>query len=84
MVRHLVCFVLLGLLSTAADVRAQEDLRSDDRGLRFHGLGPRLGLAADPSQFIFGAQADFGDPSVIQSVCLCDMYAHFQYRFAIA
>jgi len=60
-VRHLVSIVLLGLLATAASARAQ-DLPSNDRGVRFHGLGPRVGVSVDPSQFIFGAQADFGEP----------------------
>jgi hypothetical protein len=59
-VRYLVCIILLGV-STAVSALAQ-DLPSNDRGVRFHGLGPRLGVSIDPGQFIFGAQADFGDP----------------------
>lgn len=59
--RNLVCIILLGLLGTAVSARGQ-DLPRNDRGIRFHGLGPRLGISIDPGQFIFGAQADFGDP----------------------
>lgn len=59
--RHLVCIILLGLLALVVPAGAQ-DLPANDRGVRFHGLGPRIGVSFDPGQFIFGAQADFGDP----------------------
>lgn len=60
--RYLVCFVVWGLLATTGSARAQDDFRPPDRRVRFHGLGPRVGVSIDPGQFIFGAQADFGDP----------------------
>jgi len=35
---------------------------NQDRGVRFYGLGPRVGGSINPDQFVFGGHADFGDP----------------------
>ncbi len=54
--RNLVLLALaVGLLCLAGAADAQ------DRDVRFHGLGPRVGLSIDPNQFVFGGHADFGD-----------------------
>lgn len=49
-------FLFIGSLASAPAARAQ------DREVRFHGLGPRVGLSITPNQFVFGGHADFGDP----------------------
>ena len=49
-------FLFIGTLVSAPAARAQ------DREVRFHGLGPRVGLSITPNQFVFGGHADFGDP----------------------
>ncbi len=46
-------FCVVGLTGTA---------QAQDRNVRFHGLGPRVGLSIEPNQFVFGGHADFGDP----------------------
>ncbi len=48
--------LLLGLTLGTGEARAQ------DRSVRFHGLGPRVGLSIEPNQVVFGGHADFGDP----------------------
>jgi hypothetical protein len=48
--------LLIGAFAAAPAASAQ------DRDVRFHGLGPRVGLSITPNQFVFGGHADFGDP----------------------
>lgn len=52
-------FLIGGLL--AAPAASAQD-QAGDRDVRFHGLGPRVGLSITPNQFVFGGHADFGDP----------------------
>jgi len=55
----LVILLVLGVgLSAGTGVSPAE---AANRGLRFHGIGPRAGGSIDPDQFVIGGQADFGD-----------------------
>lgn len=59
--RRVVYLVLAGAMLFAGGANAQ-DTKKQDRSVGFHGLGPRVGLSIDPSQFVFGGHGDFGDP----------------------
>ena len=54
--RMVTGILIAGLLGGAVSAQAQ------DRSVRFHGLGPRVGFSISPDQFVFGGHADFGDP----------------------
>lgn len=53
--RFILLSVMVGLLVPAAWSHAAE------RGVRFYGLGPRVGFSLEPDQFVFGGHADFGE-----------------------
>jgi hypothetical protein len=61
-VGRVVFFFLPSILLVAVSAHAEEQSTGPDRGVRFHGLGPRIGVSIDPDQFVFGGHADFGDP----------------------
>lgn len=50
------------LLVLSCTVLAGAAAAETERGVRFHGLGPRVGLSIDPNQLVLGAHADLGDP----------------------
>lgn len=54
--RRIFVLVVVGVLAGAVSAHAE------DRDLRFHGIGPRVGVSFSPDQFVFGGHLDFGDP----------------------
>jgi hypothetical protein len=50
------------LLVLGCTVLAGPAAAETERGVRFHGIGPRVGLSIDPNQLVLGAHADLGDP----------------------
>jgi hypothetical protein len=57
-VRRLTLLLLVLSCTVLAGAAAAET----ERGVRFHGLGPRVGLSIDPNQLVLGMHADLGDP----------------------
>ena len=56
-------FVVMGAIIAIATLsRSAGAQDSPDRGVKFYGLGPRVGFSVNPDQFTFGGHADFGDP----------------------
>lgn len=56
-------FVVMGaiiLIATLSRSAVAQD--TPERGVKFYGLGPRVGFSVNPDQFTFGGHADFGDP----------------------
>jgi len=61
--RFVVAGVILALVILVQVAAGQESqTQSPNRGIKFYGLGPRAGFSINPDQFVFGGQADFGDP----------------------
>jgi hypothetical protein len=70
--RFVVLGALVVLAGLARGATAAETQAAEDRGVRFYGLGPRVGFSINPDQFTFGGQADFGDP-----------FPHFNWLFPV-
>lgn len=54
--RRILVFVIVGVLFGAGAAHAER------REVKFHGIGPRVGVSFSPDQFVFGGHLDFGDP----------------------
>lgn len=54
--RVVVILTVLACLALAGTAAAETE-----RGVRFLGMGPRVGLSIDPNQLMLGAHADMGD-----------------------